>query len=114
MTEQQNTWLDDEAKKFTSNTTYEELPSLKLQPNVVAELEIDFSKPFEQWVGENNGKPVTKKIIPVKFAGTRMVWWLNVKNPIYKEIINLGRNNQNKIKVLQTGSQASTKYVLVK
>lgn len=114
MVENITNWLNDEAKKFISNTTYEELPSLKLQPNVVAELEIDFSKPFEQWVGENNGKPVTKKIIPVTLSGTRMVWWLNVKNPIYKEIIQAGMNNQTKIKVLQTGSQANTKYVLVK
>ena len=107
-------WLDEEAKTLTSHTDYEELPSLKLTPNVVTEITIDFSKPFERWDGENNGKPVTKKIIPVSVNGTRMNWWLNVKNPVYKDVITAGKAGQASIKVLQTGSQQNTKYVLVK
>jgi hypothetical protein len=114
MTEQQTNWLEEESKQFTSTATYEELPSLKLQPNVIADLTIDFSKPFQVWTGENNGKTVTKKIIPVVLAGQRMVWWLNTKNPIYKEIITAGKNGVTQFKVLQTGTQQSTKYVLVK
>jgi hypothetical protein len=112
--ENQKTWLDEEAKQLTEHKDYEELPSLKLVPNVVTELLIDFSKPFDKWVGENQGKQVTKKIIPVTLNGTRMVWWLNVKNPIYREIVTLGQSGQSTIKVLQTGTQANTKYVLVK
>jgi hypothetical protein len=112
--EKQNTWLDEEAKQLTEHKNYEELPSLKLVPNVVAELTIDFSKPFDKWVGENQGKSVTKRIIPITLNGTKMVWWLNVKNPIYREIITLGMTGKNVIKVLQTGTQANTKYVLVK
>lgn len=107
-------WLDEEAKQFSNNTTYEELPSLKLQPNVIAELTIDFSKPFQEWKGEQNGKTIVKKIIPVMLAGTKMNWWLNVKNPVYKDIIQAGKSGQTVFKVLQTGSQAQTKYVLVK
>ena len=116
MTEQQLNWLDDEVKQFatSNNKDYEDLPSLKLQPNVIAELTIDFSKPFNEWHGENNGKTVTKKIIPVTLAGTRMVWWLNIKNPIYREIINGGKAGQTVFKVLQTGTREATKYVLVK
>jgi len=110
----QNNWLSEEAKTLTTHTDYEELPSLKLTPNVVTEITIDFSKPFEKWDGENNGKPVTKKIIPVSVNGVKMNWWLNVKNPVYKEVITAGTNNQTTIKVLQTGTQQNTKYVLVK
>lgn len=112
--EQQTNWLDEEAKQFSNNATYEELPSLKLQPNVIAELTIDFSKPFQEWHGEQNGKTIVKKIVPVVLAGTKMNWWLNVKNPVYKEIIQAGKAGQTVFKVLQTGTQASTKYVLVK
>jgi hypothetical protein len=112
--EQQKTWLDVEAEKFKQHATYEELPSLKLQPNVVAELVIDFSKPFQEWNGEQNGKTITKKIIPITFSGQKMNWWLNVKNPIYQDVIKAGKSGQNTIKVLQTGTQANTKYVLVK
>ena len=115
MTEQQTNWLDQEAEQFkNTNANYEELPSLKLQPNVIAELTIDFAKPFDEWTGEQNGKTIKKKIIPVTLAGTRMVWWLNVKNPIYKDVINGGKSGQKIFKILQTGTQASTKYVLVK
>ena len=114
MTEQQKSWLEVEAEQFTQHTDYEELPSLKLQPNVIAELTIDFSKPFQEWKGEQNGKTITKKIVPVTLAGTKMNWWLNIKNPIYREVINAGKAGQKVIKVLQTGTQANTKYVLVK
>ena len=112
--ETQTNWLDEESKKFTLQTDYEELPSLKLTPNVIAEITIDFTSPFREWVGENAGKQVTKKIIPVQLSGQKMVWWLNVKNPVYREIITAGKNGITKFKVLQTGSQQNTKYVLIK
>jgi len=112
--ETQTNWLDDEAKTFAQHTDYEELPSLKLTPNVVTEIAIDFSKPFEKWTGDNNGQPVTKKIIPVTVNGTKMNWWLNVKNPVYKEVIVVGTAGQKSIKVMQTGTQKNTKYILVK
>lgn len=114
MTEQQTNWLDEELAKQTTPATYEELPSLKLQPNVVTEVVIDFSKPFESWTGEQSGKTITKKIIPVSVSGTKMNWWLNVKNPFYREILNAGKSGNANLKVLQTGKQADTKYVLVK
>ena len=114
MTEQQKTWLDEEAKQFANTTTFEELPSLKLQPNVIAELTIDFSKPFQEWKGEQGDKTITKKIVPVTLAGQRLNWWLNVKNPVYKELIHAGQSGTTQFKVLQTGTQANTKYVLVK
>ena len=116
MTEQNpNNWLEEEVKQFTNQTTFEELPSLKLQPNVIAEIEIDFSKPFQEWKGEQGGKTITKKIIPVTMQGTRMNWWLNTKNPIYRDILVLQtKSGQKSFKILQTGTQANTKYVLVK
>jgi hypothetical protein len=113
-TQNETNWLNEEVKTLSQHADYEELPSLKLTPNVVTEITIDFSKPFEKWEGENNGKPVIKKIIPVSVNGTKMNWWLNVKNPFYKEVLTAGINKQSSIKVLQTGTQQNTKYVLVK
>jgi hypothetical protein len=43
-----------------------------------------------------------------------MYWWLNVKNPVYNDIIQTGLIGNKTIKVLQTGTQANTKYVIVK
>lgn len=107
-------WLKQEAAELTSHTQFEELPSLKLIPNVITELDIDFSKPFEKWSGESQGKTIIKKILPVSVNGVRMNWWLNMKNPVYSEIVKLGSEGQTHFKVLQTGVQANTKYVLVK
>ena len=106
-------WLKQEAAGLT-HAEYEELPSLKLTPNVITEMDVDFSKSFEKWTGESNGKTITKKILPVSVNGTRMNWWLNVKNPVYSEIVKGGLSGQKHFKVLQTGVQANTKYVLVK
>ena len=115
MTDKQNNWLAEEAKLFTQDKTYEKLPSLKLTPNVVTEFVIDVSKPFQEWNGEDaKGQDIRKKIIPVNVAGVKMNFWLNVRNPLYKEIINACNNGQTKFKVLQTGTQQNTKYVLVK
>lgn len=109
------TWLNEEAEKLKSPTDYESLPSLKLTPNVIAEITIEFSKPFQEWRGvDTKGKNVVKKIIPVTVNGTRMNWWLNVANPIYRELILAAKAGATSFKVLQTGTQASTKYVLVK
>lgn len=107
-------WLEEEAKKLQTPTTYEDLPSLKLTPNVIADIIVDFSKPFKEWTGEANGKSVVKKIIPVSLNGTKMNWWLNIRNPVYGQVITAGAAGQVQFKVLQTGTQQNTKYVLVK
>ena len=116
MTEQNKNWLDEEAGKLTQPTQYEELPSLKLQANVVTEFDVDFSKPFRDFMEKDEKGVVLKttKIIPVTYNGARMNFWLNVKNPIYREIISAGKEGQTKFKVLRTGQQHNTKYVLVK
>ena len=107
-------WLQQELNAQPKQSDFEQLPSLKLTPNMITELTVDYSKPFPSWTGESNGKPMIKKIIPVTVNGIRMNWWLNVKNPMYKQVLELGAAGTHTFKVLQTGTQASTKYVLVK
>ena len=109
-------WLESEANKLSEPNQYEELPSLKLAENVVTEIEVDFSNPFKDYSEKDEKGTVLKttKIIPVIVKGVRMNFWLNVRNPIYRELINLGKTGVKTFKVLRTGSQKSTKYVLVK
>ena len=111
-----NDWLTAEEATLSTNTgqTFEQLPSLKLMPNVITEMDIDASKPFQKWTDDSNVKKVTKAIIPVTVNGSKQVWWLNTKNPIYSEIIRALKNGQTHFKILQTGTQAQTKYVMVK
>lgn len=111
--QQKLNWLEEEAQAVGKQTEYNDLPSLKLVEGKVAKIVIDFSKPFEKWTGEQGNKTITKAIIPVTENGEAKNFWLNVRNPLYVEIIHRGRNGQKEFKILQTGKQASTKYVIV-
>jgi hypothetical protein len=115
MEEQKNNkpeWLTKEAEEL-KNTAFDETraPALKLEENKIVEVEVDFSKEFDKW--KDPDTETIKKIIPVKSRGENFVWWLNVKNPVYHQIIEKGLNGQVKFKVLQTGSKQNTKYTLV-
>lgn len=109
MTEQN--WMEDELKQTQAPQQFETLPSLKLQPNKLAEIEVDFSKPFPTWV--DNESKVVKAIIPVTFAGAKLNFWLNKRNPLYRQLIEKGKAGVRKFKILQTGMQKETRYNLI-
>lgn len=112
MEEQTNTtdWLAKEEETFKQSQTkeYEKLPPLKLVQDDIAEFDIDFSKPFEKW--EDTENKVMKAIIPCMQNNQKCLWWLNIKNPVYKEIIRSGREGKTHFKILQTGTKKETKY----
>jgi hypothetical protein len=104
-------WIDEELKT-PNKPTYEQMPSLKLQPNKITEIEIDFSSPFKKWIDKN--AKITKAIIPVRtVAGEKMIFWLNTRNPLYHQLCEKGKTGQTKFKIVQTGTQADTRYNLV-
>ena len=106
--------MNEEAEKLKDNAfDGERKPSLKLEENKVIKMIIDFSEPFQKW-NDPEDKSVVKKIIPVKVDEVELIWWLNVKNPIYGEIVRLGAEGQTEFKVMQTGTQDKTRYNLVK
>ncbi len=105
-------WLKTEKesvneKKFDG----ERLPSLKMEEGKITIFEVDFSKPFDKWTSEDG---VTKKIIPVVCNGEKMNFWLNVRNPLYAELINKGAEGVKLFKVMRTGQATNTRYSLVK
>jgi hypothetical protein len=108
-------WAEKEAEEYTSHFDGEKLPALKLIENEITEISIDTSKPFDKWVNQEDS--TVKKIIPCMVAGNQYVWWLNVKNPLYSEIITkvaLSYPEPLVIKILQTGAKQSTRYTIVK
>jgi len=108
-------WLEQEALQTAQQSNFPQVESMKFQENVIAEIEIDFSQPFQKWnTTSMKGTPITKALIPIKHTNINKIWWLNVQNPLYREIIHQGREGITKFKVLQTGNQQNTKYVLVK
>jgi len=105
-------WLEQEVEENKSNAfDGEKLPALELKENVVVNITVDFSEPFDKWKDEEN--KTIKAIIPVEVKGEKLVWWLNVKNPMYGQIIQKGLQGENVFKVMQTGTQKNTRYNFV-
>lgn len=105
-------WLKKEQDELkTTAFDGDRKPALKLEENKITEMVIDFSAPFQKWEDKEN--ETVKKIIPVRVGAVDFVWWLNVKNPVYHQIVELGVLGKNKIKVLQTGSKQNTKYTIL-
>lgn len=105
-------WLKNEIDGIASPGDFERLPSLIFEENKT--IEFDISKddmPFQRW--EDSVNKVTKKIIPVTHSGERKNLWLNVKNPLYKQILESLQKDITHFKVMQVGNQANTKYILV-
>jgi len=110
-TEETKNWLAKEVEETKSNAfDGERLPALKLEENKICDMEIDFSNPFDKWTAEDG---VVKKIIPVTVKDEKLVWWVNVKNPIYGQILQKGEAGVTKFKILQTGHQKDTRYTIV-
>lgn len=107
------TWLDEEEKNLTKPFDGDRLPSLKLEPNKITEVIVDYSAPFGKWEGEQGGKKIKKAIVPVTVADEKKNFWINTKNPLYASIVKGGKAGQVKYKIVATGSQADTRYNLV-
>ena len=121
MTEQNGTtdhkyWIEGELSMIPTKNEYIKVPSLKFEEeNRIYEIEVDFSKPFEKYLTKDDkGKDIAKAIIPVKFQGQDRVWWLNKKNPCFRELLDGGKLGKTKFKVMRQGTAQQTKYILIK
>ena len=56
---------------------------------------------------------MTKAIIRVTHKETRKNLWLNVKNPLYGQIIESGKKGTIEFRVSTTGTQNDTRYAIV-
>lgn len=115
MTQQDMTWINEEVEQIGERKTYEKKPALKLEENKPVTVEVDLSvKPEKYTTDDRKGGKVTKVIIPVKVNGESFVWWLNVKNPIWKELLDAAKKGIFVHKIMQTGSAQNTKYIILK
>lgn len=107
-------WLQEELAEVKSTQVFdgEKKPALQFEENKITEFTIDISEPWKKWYDEEN--KTTKKIIPCKRGEVECVWWVNVKNPIYREIVESCAVGQLHFKIMQTGKGKSTKYAMVK
>jgi len=107
-------WLNTESQILNEFCSFEgdRLEGLILPEGKISEFNILVGdKPFDRWKDETNN--VIKVIIPVEKDGGKFNFWLNLKNPTYKEIIQRLKKGQRKFKILRTGKMKDTRYNLV-
>lgn len=105
-------WLDEESQHIGNNASFgDKLPALKLETGKITSFTVDFSNKFNKWTDTANG--TIKAIIPVTHKGEKKNLWLNVKNPLYGQIVEAGKKGQTEFKVSTTGLQKETRYSIV-
>ncbi len=111
-------WIDREVKNIEENSfDGERLPPFKPEENKTEEILVDISSEWQKWLDDTNG--TIKKMIPIGHQGEKKLFWLNVKNPLYAKILLLAQtaNKDGKkeflVKILRTGQQQNTRYVIV-
>jgi len=105
-------WIKQELKDTEENANKDRLPGLVLEDKKITEIIIDFDKPFESW--QDVANETVKKMIPCTHGGVKKLFWLNCANPIYKELLLLGKAGQKTFKILRTGLQKNTRYTIIK
>ena len=105
-------WMQKEYEE-TKNNSDERPPLYKLIENKINSFMVDFKEPFPTWTDDD--RKITLKMIPVVPEGTeqKMTFLLNVKNPLYNQILKGGIKGQKIFRVLRTGSQQTTRYTLM-
>ena len=102
-------------KEIETATATKGLATMKFEEGKSITVILDASEPWEEYTqADDTGKEVTKRIIPVMHDGERKNWWLNIKNPIYKEVCEQCLNGNRTVKVFRTGKNNDTRYNLVK
>lgn len=104
-------WIEEEVKTTKSEEfDGERLPPMKLESGKIVSFSIDFSEPFKKW---SDGQGTTKSLIPVTHKEEKKILWMNVKNPLYGQLLVKGQTGQTKFKVSTTGSAKDTRYTIV-
>jgi len=118
---QNNNWIERE-KEELENNTYTKLPTMKFAEDTPTKISIDIQKPWERYEEINSEKNITivKKIIPVMHNGELKNWWLNTKNPIYKDIVEKAAQSMKEgkisfeVSIFRTGQMKNTRYRIIK
>ena len=115
MTEQKQTniqdWVKQELETTKPNQTYDKIPALKLEDGTITSFEVLTEIPPGIYTSEEG---TIKRILAIMHKGERKNLWLNVKNPLYRDILMQLDSGNKKFTVSTTGKQKETRYTLVK
>ena len=104
-------WLEAESKSLEMPTLPKQ-ETLDFEEGKIYEIVIDFSKPFAKVQSKYN-ENVTQAVVIIQHEGKEKIWWVNIRNPIYKQIVDLGKTGKNALKIVRTGKLKATRYNIV-
>ena len=104
-------WIKQELQDVGGGFDGVRKPSLVLEENKITSFEIDLSEgPFPTYRGEEG---IVKKMIPVIHNGEKKTFWINVKNPVYRQLLKGLDSGKTSFKVTRIGSMNNTRYNLL-
>ena len=111
-------WIEEEQNSLGTQeeTIFEKRESLKLEENKVVEITVDFTRKWDEWLDKTVEPPKKKAIIRVLHEGVVKNFWLSKRNPLYRELLEIGKasNGTAIVKIMRVGQAKATKYLLVK
>ena len=112
MEQNQTNWMQQELAELEKEQPHQNLkPALKLEENKVYEIEVIQNMQWEKWIEPATG--LVKKIIPIRYNGNDMVFFLSTKNPLYRDMVTRCSKGQLKFRIVRTGIAKATRYSIV-
>ena len=103
-----NEWIGQELEQVQKSKNAE---WFKMEEKVMYEVEVDFSKPFEEQT-DQYGKQ--QRLIPLTYQEKKIIWGMNKSNPFLYKILERGKNGETKFKITKFGSGKQTRYEFMK
>ena len=115
-----NTWIEKEKEELESNQRTK-LPTMKFAEDTPTKISVDISEPWGIYdeIDKEKNITVVKKIIPVMHNGELKNWWLNTRNPLYKEIVERAAKATKEgkisfdVSIFRTGQMRNTRYRII-
>ena len=104
-------YIKQELEQTKAPAQIDRLPTLKLESGKITSFEVVMDAPFGEYRDPDKG--TIKKIISVDVKGVKHNLWINVKNPLYRQILEKLSKGERKMYVSTIGTQEKTRYELV-
>ena len=104
--------MTQEAERLKSETPIydDDKEIMQLEDGKITSFVIEVKEDWKKYVGDDGG---TRKIVTVIHDHKEKIWFLNTRNPLYKEIVLKLKEGTRSFKIMRTGKRKDTRYTLV-
>ena len=106
----ETTWEQELAKPKSQSENFDQTGAMKLESGKTTKFTLDLSRTIKEWTADDG---TIKKIIPVTFKGEPKVLFVNVKNPLYSQLLERVKAGKLEVSVSTTGSAKQTRYSIM-